>query len=86
MRLIKERIKISDILFYIGGKQGVQMEFIVNKNGHVEDVKVLQQTNRQLAEAAERTILNLPKLHPVIQNGMPVPMRITIPIVIDIRN
>ena len=85
IRLVKTRIKIPEILFDIGGKQGVQVEFTVNKNGEIEDVNVLQQTNKQLAVAATKTIMELPRLNPAVQNGMPVPMRITLPIVIDIR-
>lgn len=85
VRLIKSRLKVPPVLFDIGGKHGVQLEFTVNKEGYVEDVLVLQQTNKQLADEAVKTLKALPKLNPALQNGMPVSIRMDIPIVIDIR-
>lgn len=85
VKLIKNRIHIPSILFDIGKRQGVLVKFIVGKDGYIHEVEILQQTHPALATEAIKTLQNLPKLNPAIQNGMPVSMQMEVPIVLDIR-
>jgi len=85
VRMIRDRMATPSILRDIGEKQGVQIEFTVSKEGMISDIKVLQQTHSALAREAEKAIKKLPKLNPATQNGLPVSMRMKVPIVLDFR-
>ena len=81
-QLIKTRMKVPSILFDIGEKQGVMMSFIVDKNGNISNVEVLQKTHPALAKEATRVLNDFPKLNPAVQNGHHVPLKMEVPIIL----
>jgi protein TonB len=84
-RMIRKRMNIPPILKDIGEKQGVLVEFTVNKEGHITDVEVLQSTHTIMSREAKSAINRLPQLSPATQNELPVSMRMSVPIVLDFR-
>ncbi len=82
-RLIRQKMEIPSILRDIGEKQGVLIEFTVNRKGEISDVEVIQSTHKSLSKSAIEAIKKLPKLMPATQNELPVEMRMKVPIVVD---
>ena len=59
----------------------VVLQFTVNKEGQVEDVTVLRGVNEALDAEAVRVVSSSPKWEPGTQNGNPVNVRYTFPVV-----
>ena len=61
----------------------VYVEFVVNKNGSIEQVKIRRGLSVQLNKAAKKVVKNMPKWIPGEQAGKPVRVRFTLPIKIS---
>ena len=59
----------------------VVLQFTVNKEGQVEDVQVVRGVNEALNNEAVRVVTASPKWEPGTQNGNPVNVRYTFPVV-----
>ncbi len=59
----------------------VVLQFTVNKEGQVEDVQVVRGVNEALDNEAVRVVTASPKWEPGTQNGTPVNVRYTFPVV-----
>ena len=59
----------------------VVLQFTVNKEGQVEDVTVLRGVNEALDAEAVRVVSASPKWEPGTQNGTPVNVKYTFPVV-----
>ena len=59
----------------------VVLQFTVNKEGQVEDVQVLRGVNDLLDNEAVRVVSSSPKWEPGTQNGTPVNVKYTFPVV-----
>ena len=59
----------------------VVLQFTVNKEGQVEDVQVVRGVNEALDNEAVRVVTASPKWEPGTQNGNPVNVRYTFPVV-----
>ena len=59
----------------------VVLQFTVNKEGQVEDVQVLHGVNEALDAEAVRVVSASPKWEPGTQNGTPVNVKYTFPVV-----
>lgn len=59
----------------------VMLTFIVNKDGSLKDIKVVRSVYPSLDEEAIRVVKAMPKWTPGKQNGKPVNVRFTVPIV-----
>jgi len=64
----------------------VNLTFVVDKDGTVSDVKILNAPAEDLAQEAKRVILATPKWKPAIQNGIPVKEAFTVPINFKIQD
>lgn len=77
---------ISDNLIYPetakkNGEEGtVYIQFVVQEDGSLYDVKVIKGVSEALDEAAVNVIKNMPNWIPGTENEIPVPVRYTIPI------
>lgn len=68
------------------GIQGrVTIQFVVGTDGSVGDIKVLAGVDRSLNEEAVRVISTLPKWVPGRQNGVPVKVYFTVPVVFQLE-
>ena len=60
--------------------QGVEtVAFVINKDGRVEHIEVLNSLGSLFDLEAERLIKNMPKWKPATLNGRPVPSKISVP-------
>jgi len=63
------------------GVQGkVFIQFVVQKDGNLDDMKVLREPGSGLGDEALRVLSESPKWRPGIQNGLPVNVQYTIPV------
>jgi len=63
------------------GEQGtVYVEFVVQKNGQLDDIKIVKGVSKHLDAEVVRVIKAMPKWKPGQQDGVPVNVRFTIPI------
>lgn len=68
------------------GVQGrVTLQFTVNTDGRVSDVKVLRGVDSSLDKEAVRVVSSSPKWSPGKQRGKPVKVRFTFPVIFQLR-
>ena len=63
----------------------VVLQFTVNKLGEVKDVKVVRGVNEILDKEAVRVVESSPKWEPASQNGVPVSVNYTFPVIFRIQ-
>ena len=63
----------------------VVLQFTVNKLGEVKDVKVVRGVNEILDKEAVRVVESSPKWEPASQNGIPVSVNYTFPVIFRIQ-
>lgn len=64
------------------GTQGrVSVQFVVNKDGNISDVKVIRSVDEDLDKEALRVMSSMPKWKPGMQKGKPVRVRYTVPVI-----
>ena len=80
MRYIAKNVRYPQIAkeYNITGK--VYVQFIVDKDGSVTDVKILRGIDQNLDAEALRVIKSFPKFKPGFMRGQPVRVEFTIPI------
>ena len=63
------------------GIQGrVSVQFVINRDGSIVDVKVLRSPDENLSKEAERVVKAMPKWKPARQGNKPVRMRYVLPV------
>ena len=78
---IKYPVKAQEL-----GIQGrVMVQFVVNKDGSIVDVKVLRSPDSSLAQEAARLVGSMPRWIPATQNGKPVRARFNLPIIFHFK-
>lgn len=82
---VKRLFKISPQMQEIGGRQAVLMTFVIDKDGSVTDVEMLQTQNKHIAKAAAEAIKKLPPMNPASQQGRAVKLQVKIPIQVRIQ-
>lgn len=58
----------------------VSVQFVINKDGSIVDVKVLRSPDENLTKEAERVVKSMPKWKPARQGNKPVRMRYVLPV------
>jgi protein TonB len=66
-------------------KGNVIVEFVVEKDGSLTDIKVLRDIGHGTGAEAIRTLKKSRKWNPGIQNGVPVRVRYTLPIAVSVK-
>ena len=68
----------------VAQKQGIQgrvfVQFVVNTDGTLDEVKAVRSPHPSLAEEAVRVVKSMPKWNPAIQKGVTVRSRFNLPI------
>lgn len=77
---LQKNTKYPDMEFDAGIQGKVFIEFVVDKDGSVEDVKVRRGVSPGLDKEALRAVRSMPKWSPGKMNGKPVKVRFTIPV------
>ena len=63
------------------GTQGrVVVQFVVDKDGSIDDIKIVKSVSRELNNEAKRVVKRMPKFKPGTIGGEPVRVRYTMPI------
>ena len=63
----------------------VTLQFVVEKDGHVGEVKVIRSVDKDLDREAVRVVKSLPKFTPGRQNGQPVRVWYTLPVTFKLQ-
>ncbi|MBS1581282.1 MAG: energy transducer TonB [Bacteroidetes bacterium] len=77
---LKKTTKYPDMEFEAGIQGKVYVEFVVDKDGSVEEVKVKRGVSPGLDKEALRAVQSMPKWSPGKMNGKAVKCRFTIPV------
>lgn len=77
---LQKNAKYPDMEFDAGIQGKVYVEFVVDKDGSVEDVKIRRGVSAGLDKEALRAVKSMPKWSPGKMNGKPVKCRFTIPV------
>ena len=80
MKFIARNFKYPEIAKANGVEGRIILEFVVEKCGHVDRVKVIRGLGKEIDQAAIESIKLLPKFIPGKQLGVPVNVKYTIPI------
>lgn len=63
------------------GTQGrVVVQFVVDKDGSIDDIKIVKSVSWELNDEAKRVVKRMPKFKPGTVGGEPIRMRFTMPI------
>ncbi|HLW29633.1 MAG TPA: energy transducer TonB [Brumimicrobium sp.] len=79
-KFLAENIKYPEIAMELGDQGRVFIEFVVNKDGSIEQVKILRGVSKEIDIEARRVVRKMPKWEPAQSNGEPVRARCRIPI------
>ena len=80
MKFIARNFKYPEIAKVNGVEGTVYVEFVIEKCGHVDRVKIAKGLSAEIDKEAIKVIRLLPKFQPGIQFGEPVRVKFTIPI------
>jgi protein TonB len=80
MQFITRNFKYPEISKQNGVEGRVILEFVVEKCGHVDRIKILRGLDKYIDKAAIESIKLLPKFTPGKQIGKDVPVKYTVPI------
>lgn len=85
MRYLSNNIKYPTIPQENGTQGKVTVQFVVNKDGSIVDVKVLRGVDPYLDKEAVRVISTMPKWKPGKQRGVPVRCKFTVPVTFKLQ-
>lgn len=85
MRYLSTNIKYPTIPQENGVQGKVTVQFVVNKDGSIVDVKVLRGVDPYLDREALRVISSMPRWKPGKQRGVPVRCKFTVPVTFKLK-
>ena len=86
MKYLADNIKYPVIAQENGIQGRVICQFVVNKDGSIEDIQVVRSAgDKSLDNEAVRVIKTMPKWHPGKQRGKAVRVRFTLPVVFKLQ-
>ena len=80
MKYLSENIEYPEIALELGDQGKVILEFVVNKDGSIEQVNVLKGVSPEIDREAKRVVSNMPNWIPAESKGELVRARCRIPI------
>jgi periplasmic protein TonB len=85
LRYVSENLRYPDEALENNIQGRVTLKFVVNTNGSVDRIVVIRGVDPSIDNEAVRIINTLPHFKPGRQNGVPVPVWFTIPVVFQIK-
>ena len=85
MQYLGKSIKYPTIAQETGTQGRVIVQFVVNKDGSIVDVKVVRGVDPYLDKEAIRVISTMPKWKPGEQRGKPVRCKFTVPVMFKLQ-
>lgn len=79
-KFLADHIKYPEIAMELGDQGRVFIEFVVNKDGSIEQVKILRGVSKEINQEAKRVVHSMPKWTPASTGGESVRARCRIPI------
>jgi protein TonB len=79
-KFLAENIKYPEVAMELGDQGKVFVEFVVNRDGSIEQVKILRGVSREIDQEAKRVVRSMPKWTPAESSGEAVRARCRIPI------
>ncbi len=83
---VQERVRYPQIAQENGVSAKVVLSFVVEKDGTLTNIEVLQSPDRSLADEAVRVLKTSPKWEPGQQRNQPVRVKYTLPVDFRIQN
>lgn len=84
-KFISDNLRYPAIDQEMGNKGRVTIRFVVTKTGDISDIKVLKGISPTCDREAVRVVKSMPKWIPAKQNGVPVPIYFTLPIIFKLN-
>ncbi|WP_072546159.1 M56 family metallopeptidase [Mediterranea massiliensis] len=84
MQYLNENIRYPEAAIKAGVQGRVTLQFIVDKDGSIDDVKILRSVNPDLDAEAIRVIKMMPRWEPGTHKGKPVRVKYTVPVMFRI--
>ena len=85
MRYLRDNMKYPTVAQETGTQGRVTVQFVVNKDGSIVDVKVAKGIDPYLDKEAVRVISTMPKWKPGKQRGVPVRCKFTVPVTFKLQ-
>ncbi|MBQ1973884.1 MAG: energy transducer TonB [Paraprevotella sp.] len=85
LRWLGENIKYPSICQEQGVQGRVMVQFVVNKDGSIVDVKTVRSPDPYLTKEAERVVKLMPRWRPGRQGGKPVRVKFVLPVMFRLR-
>ena len=85
MQYLGKNIKYPTLAQETGTQGRVTIQFVVNKDGSIVDVKVLRGVDPYLDKEAVRVVSSMPKWKPGKQRGKPVRCKFTVPVTFKLQ-
>ena len=82
---VNQRLVYPEVAKENGISGKVMVEFIVQKDGSVTDVKALRSPDQSLSDEAIRVVKSSPKWTPGKQRDRNVPVKYTFPVIFQLR-
>lgn len=83
MKYIQDHLHVS--INDINGQLNILIQFIVDKEGNITDVKVIRSSIKSVDREAANMVSGMPRWKPGKQNGKPVRVIMTLPIKIQFQ-
>lgn len=80
LKYIKSNMLIPSMAIELGASGTVVLQFVVNEEGDIADIKIVQDVCCGCGKAAVRMLRKMPKWKPANMNGHPVSFTYTLPI------
>lgn len=79
-KFLAENVVYPEIAMELGDQGRVFVEFVVNRDGSIEQVKILRGVSPEIDREAKRVVRSMPKWEPAESNGEHIRARCRIPI------
>jgi len=85
LKFIRDNLQYPQIAAEMAISGKVFLQFVVEKNGRISNIKVLRGIGGGCDEEAIRVVKLMPNWKPGMQNGKPVPVYLTLPIIFSLQ-
>lgn len=85
IKWLSEHINYPSICVEQGIQGRVYVQFVVNKDGSIVDVKIVRTPDPYLGKEAERVVKMMPKWRPGRQRGKPVRVKFSLPVMFRLQ-
>ncbi|MGD1982082.1 MAG: energy transducer TonB, partial [Flavobacteriales bacterium] len=85
LKFVGKNFQVSEAMMMFSNAEKVFVEFIIEKDGHVRQAKVVRGEDELISEEAIRMVKSLPEFTPAKINGKPVRMSYILPVNVKLQ-